>query len=55
VTVGYRARDLAFLCGSVTVRMPYSIVNLEQGAAILVCTDVRESIDAARPRFKNFS
>jgi 4-amino-4-deoxy-L-arabinose transferase-like glycosyltransferase len=59
VTAGYSRRDLAFLCGSVTrartVTVPYSIVNLEQGAPILVCTNLRESINAAWPRLKNFS
>jgi len=53
VTVGYSARDLAFLCGSVAV--PYSIVNLEQGAPCLVCTNLCESIDGAWPRLKNSS
>jgi hypothetical protein len=51
--------DLAFPCGSVTragtVTVPYSIVNLEQGAPILVCTNLRESIEGAWPRLKNFS
>ena len=59
VTVGYSPSDLAFLCGSVTragtVTVPYSIVNREQGAPILVCTNLRESIDGAWPRLKNFS
>lgn len=59
VTVGYSRTDLAFLCGSAlraaTVTVPDSIVNLEQGAPILVCTNLRESIDAAWPKLKNFS
>jgi len=32
-----------------------TIVNLEQGAPILVCSNLRESINAAWPRLKNFS
>jgi hypothetical protein len=59
VTVGYTRSDLAFLCGTViragTVSVPYSIVNLEQGAPILICSNLRESINAAWPRLKNFS
>ncbi|GAC1641377.1 MAG: glycosyltransferase family 39 protein [Chloroflexota bacterium] len=59
VTVGYSRSDLAFLCGTAvragTVTMPYSIVNLEQGAPMLVCSNLRESINAAWPRLKNFS
>lgn len=59
VTVGYSASDLAFLCGTVTsagtVTIPYSIVNLNQGTPILVCTNLRESINAAWPTLRNFS
>ena len=59
VTTGYSRRDLAFLCGTATragtVRFPDAIVNLEQGAPILVCTHLRESINTAWPRLKNFS
>lgn len=59
VTVGYRRSDLAFLCGTLTragtVTVPYSIVNLNQGAPIFVCANIRESINAAWPRLKNFS
>jgi hypothetical protein len=59
VTVGYNRRDLGFLCGTAiragTVRAPYSIVNLLRGAPILICTNLRESINAAWPRLKNFS
>jgi dolichyl-phosphate-mannose-protein mannosyltransferase len=58
VTVGYRPSDLAFLCRSVrqaaTVRIPYSIENLNQGAPILVCTNLRESLGAAWPALRNF-
>lgn len=58
VTVGYNPQDLAFLCGTITragtVTLPYSIVNLEQGAPILVCTNLRESINAAWPSLRNF-
>ena len=59
VTVGYAPSDLAFLCGTVTsagtVTIPYSIVNLDQGAPILVCTNLRESLSAAWPALRNFS
>jgi hypothetical protein len=59
VTVGYSPSDLAFLCGTITpagtVTVPDSIDNLDQGAPILVCTDLRESIDAAWPTLRNFS
>lgn len=59
VTVGYSRSDLAFLCGTMTragtVTLPDSIVNLEQGAPIFVCTNLRESINAAWPKLKNFS
>lgn len=59
VTVGYQPSELAFLCGTVTragtVQIPYSIDNLNQGTPILVCTDLRESIDAAWPALRNFS
>ena len=59
VTVGYAPSDLAFLCGSVTqagtVVIPYSIDNLNQGSPILVCTELRESLDAAWSALRNFS
>ena len=59
VTVGYNPSDLAFLCGSITpagsVTTPDSIINLESGAPILVCTNLKESVDAAWPRLRNFS
>jgi hypothetical protein len=59
VTVGYSPSDLSFLCGTVTragtVTIPYSLVNLNQGTPILVCTELRESIRAAWPRLRNFS
>jgi len=59
VTVGYDPSDLAFLCGTITragtVTIPYSVVNLETGAPILVCTHLRESINAAWPALQNFS
>jgi len=35
--------------------VPYSISNLEQGAPILVCTNLRESIDVAWRTLRNFS
>lgn len=58
VTVGYNPIDLAFLCGTITragaVTIPGAIVNLDQGAPLLVCTNLRESIDAAWPALRNF-
>lgn len=58
VTVGYMPDDLAFLCGSLTqagsVVIPYAIENLNQGSPILVCTNLRESIEAAWPTLRNF-
>ncbi|MGI8608440.1 MAG: ArnT family glycosyltransferase [Candidatus Dormibacteria bacterium] len=59
VTVGYKPSELTFLCGTVvgagTVTVPYSIANLNQGAPILVCRNLRESIRAAWPSLRNFS
>ncbi len=59
LTVGYSPGDLAFLCGSITqagtVKIPYSIDNLNQGAPILVCTDLREPLSSAWPALRNFS
>lgn len=59
VTVGYDPGELEFLCGTITragnVTIPYSIDNLNQGAPILVCTNLRESINAAWPSLRNFS
>jgi hypothetical protein len=59
VTVGYQPSELEFLCGTITragtVSIPYSIDNLNQGAPILVCTNLRESINAAWPALRNFS
>jgi Dolichyl-phosphate-mannose-protein mannosyltransferase len=59
LTVGYNPSDLAPYCGTVTragtVVMPFSVVNQEAGAPILICTNLRESIDAAWPRVRNFS
>lgn len=59
VTVGYSPGDLRFLCGSITraatVSIPYSIDNLNQGAPILICTDLREPLGQAWPALKNFS
>ncbi len=58
VTVGYHPIDLAFLCGTITragtVTIPDAIVNLNQGAPLLVCTNLRESINAAWPALRNF-
>jgi 4-amino-4-deoxy-L-arabinose transferase-like glycosyltransferase len=59
VTVGYNPSDLAFLCGTVTragtVTVPDSIANLNQGTPILICTNLRESINSAWPSLRNFS
>lgn len=59
VTVGYQPGELSFLCGSVdpvgTVVIPYSIANLNQGAPILLCTDLKEPLPAAWPALRNFS
>ncbi len=59
VTVGYEPSELAFLCGTVTragtVTIPDAIVNLNQRAPILICTNLRESISAAWPALRNFS
>jgi len=59
VAVGYAPGHLSFLCGSITraghVTIPYSIDNLNQGAPILVCTDLREPLDQAWPTLRNFS
>ena len=35
--------------------VPYSIGNLEQGTPLLVCTNLRESIDVAWRTLRNFS
>ena len=59
VTVGYAPAELSFLCGSLTpagtVVIPYSIENLNQGSPILLCTNLREPLDAAWPTLRNFS
>jgi 4-amino-4-deoxy-L-arabinose transferase-like glycosyltransferase len=59
VTVGYSKSDLAFLCGRIAVArpvtIPYDIENLNQGAPILICTDLREPLSAAWPTLRNFS
>jgi len=59
VTVGYAPGDLRFLCGTIVragaVMIPYSIDNLNQGAPILVCTDLHEPLDAAWSTLRNFS
>ncbi|MGH3493697.1 MAG: glycosyltransferase family 39 protein, partial [Sciscionella sp.] len=59
VTVGYKPSELVFLCGTITragkVSIPYSIANLNQGTPILVCTKLRESVNAAWPTLRNFS
>jgi 4-amino-4-deoxy-L-arabinose transferase-like glycosyltransferase len=58
VTVGYDPAALAFLCGTVTtaghVVIPDSVTNQEQGTPILVCTNLRESVDQAWPALKSF-
>jgi hypothetical protein len=59
VTVGYDPAELTFLCGTITpagtVTIPDSIASLNQGAPILVCSNLRESINEAWPSLRNFS
>ena len=59
VTVGFNPGDIAFFCGTVTragtVRMPDSVANQEAGTPILVCTHLRESINAAWPSLRSFN
>ena len=59
VTVGFDPADLRFLCGTVTragsVTIPDSVANQEQGTPILVCTNLRESLDTAWPALRAFS
>jgi len=38
-----------------TVTIQDNIDNLNQGAPILVCTNLRESLDTAWPALRNFS
>ncbi len=58
LTVGYEPADLRFLCGSISqvgaVVMPYSVSNQEAGTPILVCTGLKEPLDAAWPALKRF-
>jgi len=59
VTVGFNPGDIAFFCGTVTragtVVMPDSVVNQEAGTPILICTNLRESLNAAWPSLRAFS
>jgi len=59
VTVGFAPADLNMLCGAVTrvgtVSMPDSVSNQEQGTPILICSNLRESLDAAWPALRNFT
>jgi hypothetical protein len=59
VTVGFNPGDIAFFCGTVTragsVRMPDAVANQEAGTPILVCTHLRESINAAWPSLRGLS
>jgi 4-amino-4-deoxy-L-arabinose transferase-like glycosyltransferase len=59
VTVGFEPADLRFLCGDVTraaaVTIPDSVSNQEQGTPILVCSKLRESLDAAWLSLRAFS
>jgi hypothetical protein len=59
VTVGFNPGDIMFFCGSVTragtVHMPDSVANQEAGTPILVCTHMRESINAAWPSLRSFN
>lgn len=59
VSVGFNPSDIAFFCGTVTragtVVMPDSVVNQEVGTPILICTNLRESVNAAWPSLRSFS
>jgi hypothetical protein len=59
VTVGFRPADLAGLCGAITraatVTVPDSVSNQEQGTPILICSNLRESLDAAWSSLRAFS
>ena len=59
VTVGFNPGDIAFFCGTVThagtVVMPDSVMNQEAGTPILICSNLRESINAAWPSLRSFS
>jgi Dolichyl-phosphate-mannose-protein mannosyltransferase len=59
VTVGFEPADLRLLCGDVTrvaaVTIPDSVSNQEQGTPILVCTNLRESLDVAWLSLRGFS
>jgi len=59
VTVGFNPGDIMFFCGNVTragtVNMPDSVANQEAGTPILVCTHLRESINAAWPSLRSFN
>jgi Dolichyl-phosphate-mannose-protein mannosyltransferase len=59
VIVGFNPGDIAFLCGTViragAVRMPDSVANQEAGTPILICTHLRESINAAWPSLRSFN
>jgi hypothetical protein len=59
ITIGFEPADLQFLCGDVTraaaVTIPDSVSNQEQGMPILVCSNLRESLDAAWLSLRAFS
>ncbi len=59
VTVGFNPSDIAFFCGTVTragtVVMPDAVINQEAGTPILVCSNLRKSINAAWPSLRSFS
>jgi hypothetical protein len=59
ITIGFEPADLHFLCGDVSraaaVTIPDSVSNQEQGTPILVCTNLRESLDAAWLSLRAFS
>jgi Dolichyl-phosphate-mannose-protein mannosyltransferase len=59
LTVGYSPGDLGFLCGHVArvgmVVIPDAVDNQEQGTPILVCSDLRETLDQAWPALKRFN
>lgn len=59
VTVGFKPADLTALCGAITraatVTIPDSVSNQEQGTPILICSNLRESLDAAWSSLRAFS
>lgn len=56
--VGYAPSDVAWMCTSATVvahlRVPYQVMNLEQGAPVTYC-DLAAPLPSLWPRLRNFS